>query len=198
MIYNSRILTTRHVVAALPEGRASDAVMDFTDWAIEILPPVDPGDDTVTEYVVDWGDGITNTLTAQELADAGGQISHAYADSGDQVKTISIDLLEEDGTTHENAASIDITVNDVEINGTGGSPTAGITITANGTADFDFSIIDTMIGQSGPRPITGIAVTNNSTGILSGTLTGNTVYGVLRDDFNIEYVLGFRLDKPSG
>ncbi|MCP5287107.1 MAG: hypothetical protein H6933_19640 [Burkholderiaceae bacterium] len=50
----------------------------------------DPGQDTVTEYIVDWGDG-----TVQSYAN-GGEVSHVYAAAGAQ--TISVSLVDEDGT----------------------------------------------------------------------------------------------------
>lgn len=35
---------------------------------------IDPGDDTVTQWIVHWGDGRTNTFSS------GGDKSHVYAD----------------------------------------------------------------------------------------------------------------------
>ena len=58
-------------------------------FTIEIRPPVDPGQDTVTKYEIDWGDGVVETPTLP-LA------SHTYKD-GDLNTNIRIRLTNEDG-----------------------------------------------------------------------------------------------------
>ncbi|MGE3310634.1 MAG: Ig-like domain-containing protein [Limisphaerales bacterium] len=50
----------------------------------------DPGQDTVHEYVVHWGDGSENAYLS------GGEVSHVYAD-GPADRTITVDLVDEDG-----------------------------------------------------------------------------------------------------
>ena len=50
----------------------------------------DPGADTVSEIVVNWGDGATATFAAGET------IAHAYADDG--TYTVSVSVTDEDGT----------------------------------------------------------------------------------------------------
>ena len=59
----------------------------------------DPGADAVSQYVVRWGDGSSDTLTAAELAAAGRKVSHVYVGGGNPVilRTITIDLADEDG-----------------------------------------------------------------------------------------------------
>ena len=56
----------------------------------------DPGDDTVSSWIVNWGDG-----TPAETFLMGGLQNHTYADDGSY--TIQVDLADEDGT-HTNAA----------------------------------------------------------------------------------------------
>ena len=58
----------------------------------------DPGADTVTQWIVDWGDG-----TPAETFASGGLKNHTYADGGNTY-TIQVDLVDEDGT-HLNAGS---------------------------------------------------------------------------------------------
>lgn len=65
----------------------------------------DPGHDTVTQYVVHWGDTSTNTYTAA------GSVTHIYAD-GPDLRTIVVDLIDEDGT-HLNAGTRTIVVGEV-------------------------------------------------------------------------------------
>ena len=64
---------------------------------------VDPGHDTITEYIIDWGDG-----SVLETSDHTGDLNHSYAVAGDY--TILVDLIDEDGT-HDDAGSHNITIN---------------------------------------------------------------------------------------
>ena len=75
-------------------------------YSLTLGAVTDPGDDTVTEWTVHWGDGGSNTY----LAD--GVVTHTYAD-GPADYTISVDLLDEDGT-HLAAGSHDVTVDNVK------------------------------------------------------------------------------------
>jgi YVTN family beta-propeller protein len=67
---------------------------------------IDPGTDTVTSYIVDWGD-----TTTSDTYTTGGAVTHTYAD-GPSSPVISIDLVDEDGT-HTNVAGGSVTVNNV-------------------------------------------------------------------------------------
>ena len=51
----------------------------------------DPGEDTVTDYIVHWGDGQSDSYTTS------GDVTHTYADGLDN-PTILVDLIDEDGT----------------------------------------------------------------------------------------------------
>jgi len=71
----------------------------------------DPGDDTVTEWTVHWGDGTSDTYTS------GGDVTHVYADDDPpgtafDPYTITVDLVDEDGT-HGSAGIKLITVQNV-------------------------------------------------------------------------------------
>lgn len=74
-------------------------------YALTLGAVTDPGEDTVTEYVVHWGDGNSDSYTS------GGEVSHIY-DDGPASHTISVDLVDEDGT-HAGAGSIAVTVDNV-------------------------------------------------------------------------------------
>ncbi len=74
-------------------------------------PVVDPGTDTVTQYVVHWGDGNTNTFTAAQVAGMGNTIGHTYAD-GPNSYTIAVDLADEDGS-YSAVDTLNVTVNNV-------------------------------------------------------------------------------------
>ncbi|MCB1629283.1 MAG: hypothetical protein KDI48_16250, partial [Xanthomonadales bacterium] len=60
----------------------------------------DPGQDTVTEYIVDWGDGNVQSYAS------GGDVSHVYAAAGAQ--TISVSLVDEDGTHAGGTLNLDV------------------------------------------------------------------------------------------
>ncbi|MBX3641354.1 MAG: DUF4347 domain-containing protein, partial [Nitrosomonas sp.] len=71
----------------------------------------DPGLDTITDYIVNWGDGTTTALTAAEVQALSGNVSHVFAD-GASNPLISVDLVDEDGT-HTAAGTLSVTVNNV-------------------------------------------------------------------------------------
>src|SRR3954468_15200962 len=74
-------------------------------------PVVDPGTDTVSQYMIHWGDGSTDTFTSAQIAGMGNAVGHTYAD-GPNGYTISVDLVDEDGT-HAAVDTLDVMVKDV-------------------------------------------------------------------------------------
>jgi Ca2+-binding RTX toxin-like protein/6-phosphogluconolactonase (cycloisomerase 2 family) len=82
-------------------------------YTLSIDPATDPGDDTVTQYIIDWGDGTIETV-APPAALASGfmprlSASHVYADEDDLTGPISISLVDEDGT-HAGVATLAVQV----------------------------------------------------------------------------------------
>ena len=77
-------------------------------YALTLGTVTDPGDDTVTQYIVNWDDGASTTVLAAELGD--GTATHTYATAGDYV--ITVDLVDEDGL-HVSAGTLNVTVNPV-------------------------------------------------------------------------------------
>jgi len=61
----------------------------------------DPGQDTVSQWIVDWGDGITQTFTS------GGDVAHMYSTPGNY--TIQAALVDEDGQ-HDGAGTRAVSV----------------------------------------------------------------------------------------
>ena len=59
--------------------------------AVLLLSSSDPGDDTISEWAIDWGDGSAVTTVAGDA----GRATHAYADDG--VYTITATAADEDG-----------------------------------------------------------------------------------------------------
>ena len=100
----SKAITVNNVAPTIALG-GDDSVDEGATYTLTLGAVTDPGDDTVTTYRVDWGDGNT-----EDFASAG-DVTHVYAD-GDSTPTINVTLIDEDGT-HVNAGSKTITVNDV-------------------------------------------------------------------------------------
>ncbi|MCB1937287.1 MAG: VWD domain-containing protein [Nitrosomonas sp.] len=71
-------------------------------YALNLGAITDPGDDTVTSYIVNWGDGSVDVFNAA------GTVAHVYAATGSN--TIRVDLIDEDGT-HVNAGNFAVSVN---------------------------------------------------------------------------------------
>jgi Ca2+-binding RTX toxin-like protein len=66
----------------------------------------DPGADTVSRYIVHWGDGSSDTFTTA------GAKTHVYAD-GLATRAITVDLIDGDGTHLDCANDLTVTVNNV-------------------------------------------------------------------------------------
>src|SRR5207244_1261196 len=71
---------------------------------------VDPGTDTVSQIVVDWGDGQTTTFDAAHPLPQTRQATHPYTTAGG--RSINVDLTDEDGT-YLDVAVKNITVTNV-------------------------------------------------------------------------------------
>ena len=102
---SSRTVTVNNVAPiALIAGAAM--VDTGATYQLNIGAITDPGTDTVTDYLVDWGDGSSDSYTAAELATLGGTVEHTYADLGD--KSIAVTATDEDGAFALGA--VDLTV----------------------------------------------------------------------------------------
>ena len=76
-----------------PDDRISGAasVNEGSPYSLTLGAVTDPGTDTVTSYIVHWGDGNSDTYTSN------GAKTHTYAD-GPATRAITVDLVDEDGT----------------------------------------------------------------------------------------------------
>ncbi len=68
-------------------------------YSLDLGVITDPGNDTVTEWVVDWGDGNVETFTE------GGVKTHTYAEG---TYDIRIDLVDEEGTHTDRANALSV------------------------------------------------------------------------------------------
>lgn len=101
----SKSVAVADVAPTIALGGAA-SVNEGSAYALTLGAVTDPGADTVTQYVVNWGDG-----TADVYASAAGAKSHVYAD-GTAARTISVTLVNEDGTFTA-AGTRSLTVNNV-------------------------------------------------------------------------------------
>ncbi|TWT88904.1 PKD domain protein [Pseudobythopirellula maris] len=123
-------------IAALEEE-----ALEGSPFVLE-LSSEDPGDDTISEWVIDWGDGVIETVLGDPSS-----VSHAYADDGEY--EISASATDEDDTYDVfdtvtavilNADPVLVTVGSSasEI----GGAAAGETVTLSGTYS-DPGVLDT-------------------------------------------------------
>ena len=81
-------------------------VNEGSSYSLTLGAVTDPGADTVSSYVVHWGDGSSDTY------DEDGVQTHTYAD-GPNSYAISVDLVDEDGTFFDSANALTVTVDNV-------------------------------------------------------------------------------------
>ena len=82
------------------------SVNEGSVYTLTLGAVTDPGTDTVTSYVVHWGDGSDDTYSSN------GAKTHTYAD-GPASRSITVDLVDEDGTFLDRANAKSVTVDNV-------------------------------------------------------------------------------------
>ncbi|GHT26511.1 hypothetical protein FACS18942_04090 [Planctomycetales bacterium] len=65
------------------------------------MSSVDPGDDTIKSWTINWGDGKTTVVGGNPSS-----VSHAYDKTGNY--TVSATATDEDGTWHANTLNIQV------------------------------------------------------------------------------------------
>ncbi len=88
------------------KGAAS--VQEGSPYSLIVGAISDPGTDTVSDYSIDWGDGIVENFSGNP---ANSSKTHTYADGANTYR-IRVSLTDEDGT-HADAASLSVLVNNV-------------------------------------------------------------------------------------
>lgn len=99
-----RAIVVADVAPSLTLGGAA-TVAEGAEYTLSITGSMDPGLDTITAYVVAWGDGQSNTYAPGET------MTHVYAD-GDAAYVIEVDAVDEDGA-HAAAGSLNVEVDNV-------------------------------------------------------------------------------------
>ena len=136
----------------------------------------DPGTDTVSSYVVHWGDGSSDTYASN------GAKSHTYADGPDD-HAITVDLLDEDGTFLNRANALSVHVNNV-------APTVTLaaansyTFDESGAAErsFGYSVSDPG-GANDPITIDSISCGSTPNVVASNSFNATTNQGTLKCKF---------------
>jgi Aspartyl protease/Bacterial Ig domain/Domain of unknown function DUF11 len=141
-------------------------VDEGASYALTLGAVTDPGADTVTDYIVHWGDGSSDTYASA------GVKTHTYAD-GPNNYSITVDLQDEDGT-HTNAGSLSVTVNDV-------APMIALTGNAAVNKLAPYLLQLGAITDPGVDTVTGFRVNwgdGATTGFVAGAPTGQTAQHV--------------------
>jgi PKD domain-containing protein len=133
---NSTTVQVNNVEPTIAISGAS-SVNEGSSYSLTLSDVVDPGTDTVSSFVVHWGDGATDTYGTNGLK------THTYAD-GPNSYNISVDLTDEDGTFIDQANPLSVTADNVKpapsidsLTGTGGTACL-----AGNTVTLGFSWID--------------------------------------------------------
>src|SRR5439155_26912254 len=108
---------TIHNVAPSITISGNASVNEGSSYSLSLGAVSDPGTDTVSSYVVHWGDGSSDTYGSN------GPKSHTYAD-GPNDYNVTVDLVDEDGTFLDRANPLSVHVNNV-------APTAHLTCPTN-------------------------------------------------------------------
>src|SRR5206468_1197131 len=103
---NALAVTVNNVAPTIAISGAS-SVDEGSSYSLTLGLITDPGADTVTDWLVHWGDGSSNHYTA------GGVVTHSYLD-GPNNRNITVDLRDEDsapGYFADTANALAVTVN---------------------------------------------------------------------------------------
>src|SRR6185369_3523198 len=103
LAFASTTLTVKNVPPTLNLSGATD-VNEGLAYTLN-LASSDPGSDTISEWTINWGDGVTETIGGNPTS-----VHHIYAD-GPNNFTIVATATDEDGTYQ--AAGLAVTVNNV-------------------------------------------------------------------------------------
>ena len=121
-------------------GAAS--VNEGSSYSLTLGAISDPGSDTVTSWIVHWGDGSSNTYTS------GGVKTHTYAD-GPTDYDVTVDLLDEDSAAYhlDRANDLAVHVNNV-------APTIAISGAASVNEGSSYSLTLGAISDPGSDTVT--------------------------------------------
>src|SRR5207302_428638 len=123
-------------------GNAS--VNEGSSYSLSLGAVSDPGTDTVSSYVVHWGDGSSDTYGSN------GAKSHTYAD-GPNDYNVTVDLVDEDGTFLDRANALSVRVNNV-------APSIAISGNANVNEGSSYSLTLGAVSDPGTDTVSSYVV----------------------------------------
>lgn len=103
-------VTIRDVSPSI-ELTGDSTVAEGTPYTLTLGSVVDPGEDAVTVFRVNWGDGSTFDGNPYQTVSGPGPVLHTFAE-GPRTHTISVQMLDEDG--EHNGGTLDVDVTNVE------------------------------------------------------------------------------------
>jgi uncharacterized delta-60 repeat protein len=103
----------------------SGNVNEGSPYTLTLGPSSDPGNDTIAQYVIHWGDGSSSVIDATAMP-SGGQVQHTYAD-GPNAFGITVDLMDEDGMHADRANALFVNVSNVAPSATMNGGSGGTT-----------------------------------------------------------------------
>ncbi len=139
----------------------------------------DPGQDTVSQWIVDWGDG------AKESFASGGDVSHVYSAPGSY--TIRVSLVDEDGQ-HDGAGVKAVSVANV----------LTATVTPTGTATQTPTHTATVTGPQTATPTGTATQTPTHTATVTGTQTATPTGTATQTPTQTVTVTGTQTATPTG
>jgi hypothetical protein len=112
-------------------------VDEGSTYTLTLGAVTDPGTDTVSSYVVTWGDGTDSTYASN------GDKTHVYAD-GPNDYAVTVDLTDEDGTFADAANALDVHVRNVAptVNGVTITDGSAVACVAGNAASLSFNFSD--------------------------------------------------------
>ncbi|MEZ6073123.1 MAG: PKD domain-containing protein [Pirellulales bacterium] len=140
---DSTSVTVNNVAPTIAlSGAATHDESAVTSYSLTLGAVTDPGDDTVSQYIVFWGDGTS------DVYGSAGVKTHVYDDDAAYAAPISVTLVDEDGI-HASAGTFNLVVNNVAPTGTainGGPINEGSSAPVVVVAQSDPSNADTLAG----------------------------------------------------
>jgi hypothetical protein len=175
------------------------------------LASSDPGADTITQWLINWGDGTSlQTVTGSPVTSntASAQVTHTYAD-GPSNPVIFATAVDEDGSFSV-ASNVTVTVNNVAPTGSiSGAATAQVNVPYTLSLSYDEPGTDTVTrwvinwddGQTetvavnlpGPRTSASVAATTTHVYANSNVPNPRSITATLFDEDNAAATVGYTL-----
>src|SRR5262249_25537136 len=165
----------------------ADRVIEVALYTLTLGAITDPGTDTVTSYVINWGDGSNTSGTGNP---SGQTATHTYAD-GPNSYTITVDLTDEDGTFTAAGSKA--------VSGANGTPTSALSGAGDANEGSTYTLILGAITDPGPDTVASYVVHwgDGSSTSVTGNPSGQTATHAYADGPNT-YTITVDLTDEDG